>query len=135
MGVISGAEWVTKAAHAAALVGPEPAEALRLPLAELARRTRWSEAALDTVTGRWPWSPVTRPGPGHRHLLAAEIYASIPAVTDRVLALALACWCRPEGGATARRRSGSDSACAEGRIANRCQWVGVRSGSVEGWWL
>lgn len=88
--VIAGGEWVCKAAQAAALTGPEPAEALRVPLAEQRRQTAWSEAALHTVTGAVALGQGTPAEAGRHHLAAAEIHARIPAVTDRMLALALA---------------------------------------------
>jgi class 3 adenylate cyclase len=88
--VIAGGEWVCKAAQAAALTGPEPAEALRVPLAEQRRQTAWSEAALHTVTGAVALGRGAPEAAGRHHLAAAGIHARTPAVTDRMLALALA---------------------------------------------
>ncbi|MPZ28899.1 MAG: AAA family ATPase [Micromonosporaceae bacterium] len=88
--VIAGGEWVCKAAQAAALAGPEPAETLRVPLAEQRRHTAWSEAALHTVTGAVALGNDTAGAAARQHLAAAEIHGQIPAVTDRMLALALA---------------------------------------------
>ena len=88
--VMPSGEWVGKAAQAAALAGPEPAETLRAPLAELPRQTVWSEAALHTVTGAVALGNGTPELAGEHHLAAAEIYGAIPAVTDRMLSLALA---------------------------------------------
>jgi class 3 adenylate cyclase len=88
--VIASGEWVCKAANAAALTGPEPAEAMRAGLADAPRRTRWSEAALHTVTGAVALASGQPAEAGRRHLAAAEIHARTPAVTDRMLTLALA---------------------------------------------
>jgi class 3 adenylate cyclase/predicted ATPase len=88
--VIASGEWVCKAAQAAALTGPEPAEALRVPLAEQRRQTVWSEAALHTVIGAVTLGRGNPEAAGRHHLAAAEIHGRIPAVTDRMLSLALA---------------------------------------------
>jgi hypothetical protein len=88
--VIPSGEWVTKAAYAAALVGGEPVEGLRAPLAELRHHTRWSQAALHTVNGAAALAARDRARAGREHLAAAEIHAEIPAVTDQMLSLALA---------------------------------------------
>lgn len=87
---IASGEWVCAAAYAAALAGTRPSEALRAPLAELPYRTRWAEAALHTLSGAVAHGSGDGAGAGRHHLAAAGIYAGIPAVTDRVLALALA---------------------------------------------
>jgi hypothetical protein len=87
---IASGGWVSKAAHAAALIGPEPAGALRVPLADLAYRSRWGEAALATVTGAVALAGGDPADAGRHYLAAADLYAGIPAVTDRVLGLALA---------------------------------------------
>jgi class 3 adenylate cyclase len=89
--VIASGEWIGNAAFAAALTGPESAEALRRPLSELRRRTRWSEAALHTVAGAVALGRDDELDRAAReHLSAAEILAGIPAVTERMLALGLA---------------------------------------------
>jgi class 3 adenylate cyclase len=88
--VIASGEWVSKAAHAAALAGPEPAEALRAPLAELRHHTRWSEAALRTVTAPVTLAAGQPAEAGEEYLAAADIHGRTPAVTDRMLVLALA---------------------------------------------
>jgi class 3 adenylate cyclase len=88
--VIASGEWVCRAAQAAALAGPGPAEGLRVPLSELPRHTLWSQAALHTVAGAVELGRGTPAEAGRRHLAAAEIHARIPAITDRMLALALA---------------------------------------------
>jgi predicted ATPase/class 3 adenylate cyclase len=100
--VIASGAWVTKAAFAAALTGPGPAEALRVPLAELPRHTGWSEAALQTVTGAVARARGEDARAGEHHLVAAGIYARISAVTDRMLALALAAAAFTHAGETAR---------------------------------
>lgn len=101
--VIASGEWIGSAAYAAALIGPEPAEALRWPLAELPRPTRWCQAALHTVTGAVALGAGEPDRAAHEHLAAAEILARIPAVTERALALALA-------GAALRRAGPADRA-------------------------
>jgi hypothetical protein len=88
--VIPSGGWVGKAAQAAALAGPEPAEALRVPLSELPRHTAWSEAALHTVTGAVALGQGASDTAGRHHLAAAEIYGRIPTVTDRMISLTLA---------------------------------------------
>jgi hypothetical protein len=88
--VIPSGEWVCKAAQAAALAGPDPAETLRAPLSELPRHTVWSEAALHTVTGAVALGQGTPEVAGRHFLAAAEIHQRAPAVTDRMLSLALA---------------------------------------------
>jgi hypothetical protein len=90
MAVFASASWVGKAAHAAALTGPAPAEALRAPLAELDYRTPWAEAAIRTVTGATARAAGDPAEAGRQFLAAADLYASIPVMTDRALALALA---------------------------------------------
>jgi predicted ATPase/class 3 adenylate cyclase len=100
--VIASGAWVTKAAFAAALTGPGPAEALRVPLAELPRHTDWSEAALQTVTGAVARASGEDARAGEHHLVAAGIYARISTVTDRMLALALAAAAFTRAGETAR---------------------------------
>jgi class 3 adenylate cyclase len=88
--VIASGEWVSKAAHAAALTGPEPADALRTPLAELRYRTPWAEAALQVVTGAVVRDTGDPAEAGRHYLAAADRHGAIAAVTDRVLGLALA---------------------------------------------
>jgi hypothetical protein len=85
----SGA-WVTKAAYAAALAGREPAEALRVALAEMRYRSPWAEAALHVVTGAVAAAAGDPAKAGRHYLAAADRYGAIPVATDRVLALALA---------------------------------------------
>jgi len=87
--VLPSGEWVCKAAAAAALTGPEPAEALRVPLTELRHHTRWSRAALHTVTATVALADGYPAWAGAAYLAAARIHAQTPAVTDRMMALAL----------------------------------------------
>ena len=96
--VIPSGEWVSKAAHAAALTGPGPAEALRAPLADLAYRTPWAEAALQVVTGAVARAGGDPAEAGRCYLAAADRYRAIPVATDRVLALALAAAAFAEAG-------------------------------------
>jgi class 3 adenylate cyclase len=88
--VIASGEWVGAAAFAAALAGPDAARTLRAPVAEQEHHHRWSEAALHTLHGAVAGADGDPAGAARHHLAAAEIYAGIPAVTDRMLALVLA---------------------------------------------
>jgi class 3 adenylate cyclase len=88
--VFAAAGWVGRAAQAAALTGPEPAEALRAGLAELRYRTPWAEAALRTVTGALALAAGDPAEAGRRYLSAADLYATIPVPTERAVTLALA---------------------------------------------
>jgi predicted ATPase/class 3 adenylate cyclase len=88
--VIASGEWVCAAAYAAALLGRAPAEVLRTSLASVPRHTRWSSAALHTVTGAVALAEGKAATAGREHLAAAALHADIPAVTDRMLSLALA---------------------------------------------
>jgi hypothetical protein len=88
--VIASGEWVGAAAFAAALAGPDAARALRVPVAEQEHHHRWSEAALHTLHGAIALAEDDPSGAGRHHLAAAEVYAGIPSVTDRMLALVLA---------------------------------------------
>jgi class 3 adenylate cyclase len=88
--VLASGEWVSAAAYAAALSGRRSADALRIPLARQPRQTRWSSAALHTVTGAIALADGDAAESGRQHLAAAALHAAIPAVTDRMLSLALA---------------------------------------------
>ncbi len=59
-------------------------------LDRVGHRTPWSEAALRTVTGALAGFDDNHRHAAELHLAAAEIYAGIPDVTDRMLALTFA---------------------------------------------
>jgi hypothetical protein len=101
---LASGEWVTAAAYAAALTGPEAASLLHTALAAVEHRTPWAEAALQTVTA-------STAGDAAGYLAAAKIYAGIPDATDRVLALALAAGELDRTG----DRAGADAALREVR--------------------
>jgi hypothetical protein len=88
--VLPSWEWVCRAAQAAALTGPDAAEAQRALLAELPRHTAWSQAALLTVTGAVALGQGAPGAAAEHHLAAAEALGRMPAVVDRMLSLALA---------------------------------------------
>jgi predicted ATPase/class 3 adenylate cyclase len=88
--VIASGEWVCASAYAAALTGRKPAQALSVSLAAQRRMTRWSSAALHTVAGAVALADGDAAEAGRRHLAAAGLHADTPAVTDRMLSLALA---------------------------------------------
>jgi hypothetical protein len=83
-------EWTAAAACAAALVGRGAAERVRDMLAEVGHRTPWAEAALRMVTGAVAGHDGDHARAGQLYTAAAEIYARIPNLTDRMLSLALA---------------------------------------------
>ncbi|MGW5672045.1 adenylyl cyclase, partial [Micromonospora sp. NPDC003776] len=87
---LASGEWIAAAAYAASLVGRDAAVRVRAMLDRLDHRTPWSEAALRTVTGALAAADGDHRRAGELHLAGAEIYARIPDVTDRMLALALA---------------------------------------------
>ncbi|WP_345537526.1 ATP-binding protein [Phytohabitans rumicis] len=112
---LASGEWITAAAYAAALTGPESASLLRTALEAVEHRTPWAEAALHTVTA-------AAGGAGAGYLAAAKIYAAIPDATDRVFALALAAGELRKAG----DRAGADAALREVRaFAHRNQAPGL----------
>ncbi|WP_235945046.1 hypothetical protein [Verrucosispora sioxanthis] len=87
---LASGEWIAAAGWAASLAGRN-----RRPGARHARPGRppyapWSEAALRTVTGALAGFDDNHRHAAELHLAAAEIYAGIPDVTDRMLALTFA---------------------------------------------
>jgi predicted ATPase/class 3 adenylate cyclase len=88
--VMASGAWACSAAHAAALTGPGPAEDLKAALLASPRRTRWAQAALHTVTGATALAEGRPADATGEHLAAAAIFDEIPAVTDRMVSLALA---------------------------------------------
>ncbi|MCI4061843.1 hypothetical protein MRQ36_04370 [Micromonospora sp. R77] len=87
---LASGEWIAAAAYAASLAGRDAAVRVRAMLDRVGHRTPWSEAALRTVTGAVAAADGDHRRAGELHLAGAEIYARIPDVTDRMLALALA---------------------------------------------
>ena len=87
---LASGEWVSAAAFAAALTGREAAARVRGMLDRVGHRTPWAEAALRIVTAALAAADGDHARAGQRYAAAAAIYAQIPDVTDRILALALA---------------------------------------------
>jgi hypothetical protein len=87
---IASGEWIDAAAHAAAVAGRDACVTVRDMLGEVPHRTPWVEAALHAVTGGLATADGDRDRAVQMHLAAAEIYATIPNLTDRMLALAAA---------------------------------------------
>ncbi|MEE6260557.1 adenylate/guanylate cyclase domain-containing protein [Plantactinospora sonchi] len=87
---LASGEWMPAAAYAAALAGREAAVRVRGMLDRVTHHTPWVEAALRTVTAALASSDGEHERAGQLYAAAAEIYAGIPDVTDRMLALALA---------------------------------------------
>ncbi len=99
---LASGEWIAAASWAATLAGRKPAARVRAMLDQVGHRTPWSEAALRTVTGA-----LTGADGDHRHaadlfLTAAETYAGIPSLTDRMLALTLAARAQDSAGDPSR---------------------------------
>ncbi|MER5455769.1 adenylate/guanylate cyclase domain-containing protein [Micromonospora sp. NPDC002389] len=87
---LASGEWIAAAGWAATLSGRKPAARVRAMLDQVGHRTPWSEAALRTVTGALAGADGDHRRAAELHLAAAEIYAGIPDVTDRMLALTFA---------------------------------------------
>ncbi|WP_253290085.1 hypothetical protein [Verrucosispora sioxanthis] len=87
---LASGEWIAAAGWAASLAGRKPAARVRAMLDRVGHRTPWSEAALRTVTGALAGFDDNHRHAAELHLAAAEIYAGIPDVTDRMLALTFA---------------------------------------------
>ncbi|MEV0154626.1 adenylate/guanylate cyclase domain-containing protein [Micromonospora sp. NPDC050686] len=87
---LASGEWIAAAAYAATLAGRDAAVRVRAMLDRVGHRTPWSEAALRTVTGAVAAADGDHRRAGELYLAGADIYARIPDVTDRMLALALA---------------------------------------------
>ncbi|MDG4827145.1 adenylate/guanylate cyclase domain-containing protein [Asanoa sp. WMMD1127] len=87
---LASGEWITAAAFASALTGRDAALRVRGMLDRVTHRTPWAEAALRTVTAALAAVGDDVAGAGQLYAAAAGIYGQIPAVTDRMLALALA---------------------------------------------
>ncbi|GIJ77836.1 Double zinc ribbon [Micromonospora phaseoli] len=87
---LASGEWIAAAGWAATLAGRKPAARVRTMLDQVGHRTPWSEAALRTVTGALAGADGDHRHAAELHLAAAEIYAGIPDVTDRMLALTFA---------------------------------------------
>ncbi|MFG3420566.1 ATP-binding protein [Micromonospora sp. NPDC049460] len=87
---LASGEWIAAAAYAASLAGRDTAARVRAMLDRVGHRTPWSEAALRTVTGALAAADGDHRRAAELHLAGAEIYAGIPDVTDRMLALTFA---------------------------------------------
>ena len=87
---LASGEWISAAAYAAALTGRDAAMRVRGMLDRVGHRTPWAEAALRTVSAALASAVDDDARAGQLYAAAAGIYGQIPAVTDRMLALALA---------------------------------------------
>ncbi|MEU4567186.1 adenylate/guanylate cyclase domain-containing protein [Micromonospora sp. NPDC023956] len=87
--LLSG-EWIAAAAYAAVLCGRDTAVRVRGMLERAPHRTPWTDAARQTVTAALAATDGDHARAGQLYGAAAELYGRIPAVTDRMLALALA---------------------------------------------
>ncbi|WBB54247.1 adenylate/guanylate cyclase domain-containing protein [Verrucosispora sp. WMMD573] len=87
---LASGEWIAAASWAASLTGRKSAARIRAMLDRVGHRTPWSEAALRTVTGALAGADDNHRHAAELHLAAAETYAGIPDVTDRMLALTFA---------------------------------------------
>ncbi len=90
VGVIVSGEWIDAASHAAAIAGRDASTALREMLAGVPHRTPWVEAAARTVAGGVAAADGAHARAADLHLAAAELYAEMRHVTDRMLSLAAA---------------------------------------------
>ncbi|WP_376771495.1 AAA family ATPase [Micromonospora polyrhachis] len=87
---LASGEWVAAAAFAAALAGRDAAVRVRGMLDRVGHRTPWADGALQTVTAAVAAADGDHARAAQLYTAAAEIYTQIPAITDRMLALALA---------------------------------------------
>ncbi|MER7331991.1 MULTISPECIES: adenylate/guanylate cyclase domain-containing protein [unclassified Micromonospora] len=87
---LASGEWIAAAGYAASLAGRDAAARVRAMLDRVGHRTPWSEAALRTVTGALAAADGDHRRAAELHLAGAGIYAGIPDVTDRMLALSFA---------------------------------------------
>ncbi|NLU77449.1 AAA family ATPase [Micromonospora sp. HNM0581] len=87
---LASGEWIAAAGWAASLAGRKSAVRVRAMLGQVGHRTPWSEAALRSVTGALAGLDDNHRHAAELHLTAAQIYAGIPDVTDRMLALTFA---------------------------------------------
>ncbi|MBF9133416.1 AAA family ATPase [Plantactinospora sp. S1510] len=87
---LASGEWIPAAAYAAALTDRDSAVRIRGMLDRVTHHTPWVEAALRTVTAALAGSDGDHGRAGQLYTAAAQTYAQIPAMTDRMLALALA---------------------------------------------
>jgi tetratricopeptide (TPR) repeat protein len=92
--VVTFGEWLDTAAHAAAVAGRIPSLRLREMLADVPHRTPWVEAAARTVAAGVAEADGDHARAAELHLAAAEQYADLPHVSDRILALAAAARCQ-----------------------------------------
>jgi class 3 adenylate cyclase/tetratricopeptide (TPR) repeat protein len=87
---IASGEWLHAAAHAAVLVGRPAADGLRELLSEVPLRTPWVEAAMRSADGALANADGDHARAAASHRAAADLYGTIPNVTNRILALAAA---------------------------------------------
>ncbi|MBL6275742.1 AAA family ATPase [Micromonospora fiedleri] len=87
---LASGEWIAAVGWAATLAGRRSAARVRAMLDQVGHRTPWSEAALRTVTAALAGADGDHRHAAELHLAAAEIYAGIPDVTDRMLSLTFA---------------------------------------------
>lgn len=86
---LASGEWIAAAAYAAAVSGREAAVRVRDMLHRAPHHTPWTRAALQTVTAAVAAADGDYARAARGYTAAAGIYAEIPDLTDRMLALAL----------------------------------------------
>jgi hypothetical protein len=86
MRTIASGEWVAAAAHAAVRLGEDAAVLLRDALGDAPHHTAWSRAALSSVDGALASARGDLTAAAAAHLDAAERYAAVGSVTDRIMA-------------------------------------------------
>ena len=106
MRTIASGEWVAAAAHAEDRVSADAAVLLRDALGDAPHHTAWSRAAMSSVDGTIAAARGDYTTAAMRHLDAAERYASVGSVTDRILAL---------GGAVRALSAAADRAVLDSR--------------------
>jgi hypothetical protein len=119
---LASGEWISAAAFAAALTGRDAAMRVRGMLDRVGHRTPWAEAALRTVSAALASAVGDDARAGQLYAAAAGIYGQVPAVTDRMMALALAA----HSFASAGERAAAELALTEVRaFANRNRAPGL----------
>jgi ATP/maltotriose-dependent transcriptional regulator MalT len=99
---LASGEWIGAAAHAAAFAGREASLPVAELLDEVPHRTRWVEAARQTVAGGVAAAAGDLRRAVELHTEAAQRYASMPNETDRMFALTAAVRCGLRGEAARR---------------------------------
>lgn len=87
---LASGEWIGAAGYAAALVGADTAHLVQTMLSRPGHRTPWAEAALCTVRAALAAADGDHARAARLYCAAAETYARMPNVTDRMLGLTLA---------------------------------------------